>query len=116
MVDTLVMIPLLLLRLEVDTGPPSDHVDDSAIRLIGEVFLLWCWWVILVVWVRVVRRRRRGWKNLYFLMVLICMVGWVLDVAVVVWLLMVVMICVRDNSLVIGWLCPRHPVLGGLCF
>jgi hypothetical protein len=29
-VDTLVMIPLLLLRLEVDAGPSSDHVDDSA--------------------------------------------------------------------------------------
>jgi hypothetical protein len=22
----------------------------------------------------------------------------------------------RDNSLVVGWLCSRHPVLGGLCF
>jgi hypothetical protein len=28
----------------------------------------------------------------------------------------VVLICVRDNSLVVGWLCPRHPVPGGLCF
>jgi hypothetical protein len=102
MVDTSVMIPLLPLCLEVDTGPPGDHVDDSAIRLIGEVFLLWCLGVILVVWVRVVRRRRRGWKNLYFMMVLICMVGWVLDVTVVVWLLMVVVICVHDNSLVVG--------------
>jgi hypothetical protein len=72
--------------------------------------------VILVVRVRVMRRRRRGWKNVYFLMVLICVVGWVLDVAVVVWLLMVVVICVHDNSLVVGWLCPRHPILGGLCF
>jgi hypothetical protein len=45
-----------------------------------------------------------------------CVVGWVLDVAVVVWLLMVVMICVRDNSLVVGWLCLRHPVLGSLSF
>jgi hypothetical protein len=72
------------------------------IWLIDEVFLLWCWEVILVVWVRVVRRRRRGWKNLYFMMVLICMVGWVLDVTVVVWLLMVVVICVHDNSLVVG--------------
>jgi hypothetical protein len=73
--------------------------------------------VILVVWVRVMRRQRRGWNNLYFLMVLICVVGWVLDVAIVVWLLLlVVVICVRDNSLVVGWLCSRHPVLGGLCF
>jgi hypothetical protein len=38
-----------------------------------------------------------------------------LGVAVVVWL-WVVLICVRDNSLVVGWLCPRHPVPGGLCF
>jgi hypothetical protein len=39
-----------------------------------------------------------------------------LGVAVVVWLWGVVLICVRDNSLVVGWLCPRHPVPGGLCF
>jgi hypothetical protein len=48
MVDTPIMIPLLPLRLEVDAGPSGDHVDDSAIRLIGEVFLLWrlgwFWW------------------------------------------------------------------------
>jgi hypothetical protein len=43
-------------------------------------------------------------------------VGWVLDMAVVVWLWVVVVICVRDNSLVVGWLCSRHPVPGGLCF
>jgi hypothetical protein len=62
------------------------------------------------------RRRWRGWDDLYFLMVWICVVGWVLDVAIVVWLWVVVMICVRDNSLVVGWLCSRHPVPGGLCF
>jgi flagellar biosynthesis protein FliR len=39
-----------------------------------------------------------------------------LGVAIVVWLWVVVLICVSDNSLVVGWLCPRHPVLGGLCF
>jgi hypothetical protein len=39
-----------------------------------------------------------------------------LGVVVVVWLWVVVLICVRDNSLVVGWLCPRHPVPGGLCF
>jgi hypothetical protein len=116
MVDTPVMIPLLPLRLEVDAGPSGDHVDDSAIRLIDEVFLLCCLGVILVVWVRVMRRRRRGWNNLYFLMVRICVVGWVLDVAVVVCLWVVVVICVRDNSLVVGWLCLRHLVSGGLCF
>ena len=89
-------------------------MDDSAIWLIGEVFLLWRWWVILVVWVWVMRRRRRGWEDLYFLMMLICVVGWVLDMDVVIWL--VVVISVRDNSLIVGWLCPRHSVLGGLCF
>jgi hypothetical protein len=36
---------------------------------------------------------------------------------VVVWLwVVVVLICVHDNSLVVGWLCPRHPVSSGLCF
>jgi hypothetical protein len=39
-----------------------------------------------------------------------------LGVAVVVWLWVVVLICVHDHSLVVGWLCPRHPVPGGLCF
>jgi hypothetical protein len=33
---------------------------------------------------------------------------------VVVWLMVV--ISVRDNSLIVGWLRPRHPVPGGLCF
>jgi hypothetical protein len=28
----------------------------------------------------------------------------------------VVLICVRDNSLVVGGLCPRHPVPSGLRF
>jgi hypothetical protein len=54
--DTPIVIPLLSLRLEVDAGPSGDHVNDSAIRLIGEVFLLWCLGVILVVWVLVMRR------------------------------------------------------------
>jgi hypothetical protein len=38
------------------------------------------------------------------------------DVLVVVWLLLVVVVCVRGDSLVVGWLCSRHPVLGGLRF
>jgi hypothetical protein len=96
------MIPLLPLCLEVAAGPSGDHVDDSAILLIGEVFLFWRLGVNLVVWVRVMRRRRQGWYNLYFLMVLICVVGWMLDVDVVVWLLLLVVVCVRDNSLVVG--------------
>jgi hypothetical protein len=35
---------------------------------------------------------------------------------VVVWLWEVVLICVRDNSGVVGGLCPRHPVPGSLRF
>jgi hypothetical protein len=49
-VDASVVVPLLSLRVEVDAGPPSDHVDDFAIRLISEVFLFWRlgwfgWWM-----------------------------------------------------------------------
>jgi hypothetical protein len=45
------------------------------------------------------------------------MCGWVdLGVAAVVWLWVVVVVCVRDNPLVVGWLRSRHPVPGGLCF
>jgi hypothetical protein len=40
-----------------------------------------------------------------------------LDVLVVVGLLVVVVVvCVRDNPLVVGWLCSGHSVPGGLCF
>jgi hypothetical protein len=85
MVDTPVVIPLLTLRLKVNAGPSGDHVNDSTIRLIGEVFLLWCLGVILVVGVLVMQRPRRGWDDLHFPMVWICVVGWVLDVVVVVW-------------------------------
>ena len=72
--------------------------------------------VIMVVWIWVMRRRRRRWKNLHFLTVLVCVVGWMLDVLVVVRLLLVVVVCVRDDSLVVGWLCSGHPVPGGLRF
>jgi hypothetical protein len=48
-VDAFVVIPLLPLHVEVDAGPSGDHVNDSAIRLIGKVFLFWCLGVILVV-------------------------------------------------------------------
>jgi hypothetical protein len=84
--------------------------------MIGEVLLFWCLGVILVVWIWLMRRRVRGWYNLYLLMVLICVVGWMLGVAAVVWLWVVVVLCVRDNPLVFGWLRLRHPVPGGLCF
>jgi hypothetical protein len=54
-VDVAVVVPLLSLRVEVDAGPPSDHVNDSTIRLIGEVFLLWGLGVVGVVDVLLLR-------------------------------------------------------------
>jgi hypothetical protein len=56
------------------------------------------------------RRRRR--QNLHFLKVSISVVGWVLNLLVVVGLL--VMICVRDDPLVVSWLCSGHSVPGGI--
>jgi hypothetical protein len=50
----------------------------------------------------VMRRWRRRWKNLHFLTVLVRVVGWVLDGLVVVRLLLMVVVCVRDDSLVLG--------------
>jgi hypothetical protein len=84
------------------------------IRLINEVFLFWRLGVVWVmdVWLMRVRRREQRWYDLYLLVVLVCVVRWMLSGAVVVWLL----ICVRDNSWVVGWLRPRHPVPGGLRF
>jgi hypothetical protein len=116
-VDATVVVPLLSLRVEVDAGPPSDHVNDSAIRLIGGVFLLWGLGVVGVVDVLLLRVWRWEWgrHNLYLLVVLVCVVRWMLSGAVVVWL-WELLICVRDNSWVVGWLCPRHPVSGGLHF
>jgi hypothetical protein len=76
-VDASVVVPLLSLHIEVDAGPSSDHVNDSAIRLISEVFLFWCLGVILVVdvWLMRVQRRKWGWYDLYLLVVLVCVVG-----------------------------------------
>jgi hypothetical protein len=51
---------------------------------------------------------------LYLLVVLVCVVRWMLSGVVVVWLWEVVLICVRDNSWVVGWLRLRHPVPSGL--
>jgi hypothetical protein len=48
-VNASVVVPLLSFRVEVDAGPSGYHVNDSAIRLINEVFLFWCLGVILVV-------------------------------------------------------------------
>jgi hypothetical protein len=58
---------------------------------------------------------RWGWGryNLYLLVVLVCVVRWKRSGAVVVWL-RGLLICVRDNSRVVGWLRPCHPVSGGL--
>jgi hypothetical protein len=63
-------------------------VNDSAIWLIGEVFLFWCLGVIGVVdvWLMRVRRREWGWYDLYLLVVLVCVVRWVLSGVMVVWL------------------------------
>jgi hypothetical protein len=58
--------------------------------------------MIMVVWIWVMRRWRRRWKNLHFLTVLVRVVGWVLDGLVVVRLLLMVVVCVRDDSLVLG--------------
>jgi hypothetical protein len=73
-VDASVVIPLLTFRLEVNVGPSGDHVNDSMIRLIKEIFLFWCLGDF-VVWVRLMQRQERGWYDLYLLVVLICVVG-----------------------------------------
>jgi hypothetical protein len=89
-------------------------MNDSAIRLIGEVFLFWGVGVgdvlLLLVW-------RWGWGryDLYFLVVLVCVVRWMRGGGVDVWW-RGLLISVRDNSGVVGWLRPCHPVFGGLRF
>jgi hypothetical protein len=115
MVDAAVMVPLLPLCVEVSAGPPSNHMNDSAIRLIDEVLLLWGLGVVGVVDVLLLMVWRWGWGRyiLYLLVVLVCVVRWKRSGAMVVWL-RGLLICVRDNSRVVGWLCPCHPVSGGL--
>jgi hypothetical protein len=87
-------------------------MNDSAIRLIGEVLLFWGMGVVdvllLLMW-------RWGWGryDLYFLVVLVCVVRWMRSGGVDVWW-RGLLICVRDNSRVVGWLRPYHPVSGGL--
>jgi hypothetical protein len=61
MVNTSVVVPLLSLRFKVHARPSGDHMDDSTIWLFGEVFLLWWLGVIMVVWIWVMQRWRRGW-------------------------------------------------------
>jgi hypothetical protein len=66
--------------------------------------------LLLRVW-----RWKWGRHDLYLLVVLVCVVRWMLSGGVVVWL-WELLICVRDNSWVVGWLRPRHPVSGGIRF
>jgi hypothetical protein len=60
MVHTSIVVLFLSLGVEVHAGSPSDHVDDSAVWWLGEVFLFgrWRWWV--VTW-RVWVVRRQWW-------------------------------------------------------
>jgi hypothetical protein len=71
---------------------------------------------VVDVWLMRVRRREWRWYDLYLLVVLVCVVRWMLSGAVVVWLWEVVLISMRDNSWVVGWLRSRHHVPGGLRF
>jgi hypothetical protein len=111
------MVPLLPLCVEVGARPPSDHVNDSAIRLIGEVFFLWGLRVVVVVDILLLLVWGWGWGryDLYLLVMLVCVVWWVRSGAVVVWL-RGLLVCVCVNSRVVGWLRSRHPVSGGLRF
>jgi hypothetical protein len=92
-------------------------VNDSAIRMIGEVFLLWGLGVVDVLLLRV---WRWGRYDLYLLVVFVCVVRWMQSEAVVVWL-RGLLICVRNNSRVVGWLCDVvyllliAAVLTGVC-
>jgi hypothetical protein len=87
-------------------------VNDSAIWLIGEVFLLWGVGdvLMLLVW-------WWGWGryDLYFLMVLVSVVRWMRGGGVDIWW-RGLLVGVRDNSGVVGWLRPCHSVSGGLRF
>jgi hypothetical protein len=87
-------------------------MNDSAIRLIGEVFLFWGVGVrdvlLLLVW-----RWWWGRYDLYFLVVLVCVVRWMRGGVVDVWW-RGLLISVCDNTRVVGWLRPCHPISGGL--
>jgi hypothetical protein len=87
-------------------------VNDSAIWLIGEVFLLWGMGDVLMLLVWWWGRRR---YDLYFLMVLVSVVRWMRGGGVDIWW-RGLLVVVRDNSGVVGWLRPRHSVSGGLRF
>jgi hypothetical protein len=63
-------------------------MNDSAIRLIGEVLLFWGLGVVGVVDVLLLMVWGWGWGryDLYLLVVLVCVVRWRWSGAVVVWL------------------------------
>jgi hypothetical protein len=87
-------------------------VNDSAIWLIGEVFLLWSMGdvLMLLVW-------WWGWGryDLYFRMMLVSVVRWMRGGGVDIWWRgLLVGVC--ENSGVVGWLRPCHPIFGGLRF
>jgi hypothetical protein len=70
---------------------------------------------VVDVWLLRVWRWEWGRYGLYLLVVWVCVVRWMLSGAVVIWL-RELLICVHDNSRVVGRLRPRHPVSGGLRF
>jgi hypothetical protein len=92
-------------------------MNDSAIWLIGEFLLLWGMGVVdvllLLVWRWGGGGGGGGRYDLYLLVVLVCVVRWKRSGAVDVWR-RGLLICVRDNPRVVGWLRPCHPVSGGL--
>jgi hypothetical protein len=86
-------------------------MNDSAIRLIREVFLFWGVRVgdvlLLLVW--------RGVGEVRFVLSGGVGIRGAVDAGrgVDLWW-RGLLISVRDNSRVVGWLCPCHPVFGGL--
>jgi hypothetical protein len=91
-------------------------VDDLAVRLLGEVLLLGCWWQRVLMWRILIMQWRR--EDLDLLMMMVQVIGLVRGLLVVVWLLVVVLglINICDNSLVVSWLISGHPIYGGLGF
>ena len=57
MINPSVVLFFLPLVFEFSVGPSGDHVDDSPIWLFGEVFLLGCLEVVMVLWIWVMRRQ-----------------------------------------------------------
>jgi hypothetical protein len=87
-------------------------MNDSTIRLIGEVLLLWGVGVVDVLWLGG-GGGGWGWYDLYLLVVLVCVMRWMRSGAVDVWR-RGLLICVRDNPRVVGWL--RRAILSLVAF